>query len=283
MTLTTPDRSPSGEITSVASPSTSSQLTRVLGILSLVGVGFVAVMGLLVSPADALQKDSVRLMYVHVPAVTWMYVATMGCAFASFMWLRRRTPGWDTLAATCAELAALLTGLGLVTGMVWGRPTWGVYWVWDARLTSTALLFVLLLGYLAVRRYPAPPDARSRMSAVVGLMLVPNAVIVHYSVDWWRSLHQDATIKRMDVTIEGEMLFTLASSMVVMGVVLAWLAVHRFRVGWLERQAEGHHLTAAVAARRADADISAGVSARRPGTPPDSTQPEADSTEETPS
>ena len=162
-------------------------------------------------------------------------------------------------AVAAAEIGLLLTGLGLVTGAVWGRPTWGVYWVWDARLTSTAILFVLLLGYAALRRYPAEPAARSRMAAVLGLLLVPNAMIVHYSVDWWRSLHQDATIKRIDVTIEGLMLFTLAVSFLAMGLVCAWLLVHRFRLGWLERRAELHHLDAALADRRADADPSAGV------------------------
>ena len=249
------------EASTAAAPasSTASPLTRALGTLSVVGVLVATWLGLVASPPDVIQKDSVRLIYVHVPAVTWMYVAVFLCAFASFMWLRKRTDGWDVLAASAAEIATLLTGLGLVTGAVWGRPTWGVYWVWDARLTSTAILFVLLLGYQALRRYPAEPQSRSRMAAVLGLLLVPNAAIVHYSVDWWRGLHQDATVKKIDVSIEGLMLFTLALSFVVMGLVCAWLLVHRFRVGWLERRAERHHLDAALADRRADADPSAGV------------------------
>ena len=244
--------------------STASPLTRALGTLSLVGLLATAWLGLVASPRDRIQQDSVRLMYVHVPAVTWMYIAVLACAFASFMWLRKRTDGWDVLAAASAEIALLLTGLGLFTGAVWGRPTWGVYWVWDARLTSTAILFVLLLGYQALRRYPADAEARSRMTAVLGLLLVPNAVVVHYSVDWWRSLHQDATVSKIDVSIEGLMLFTLAVSFVVMGVVCTWLLVHRFRVGWLERRAEDHHLDAALAERRADADPSAGVAVGGP-------------------
>jgi len=247
------------DLRSAAPATTASPLTRALGLLSLVGLAVAAWLGLVASPADAVQRDAVRLMYVHVPAVTWMYIAVFVCALASFMWLRKRTDGWDVLAAASAEIGLLLTGLGLFTGSVWGRPTWGVYWVWDARLTSTAILFVLLLGYQALRRYPAEPEARSRMTAVLGLLLVPNSVIVHYSVAWWRSLHQDATVSKIDVSIEGLMLFTLAVSFVVMGVVCAWLLVHRFRVGWLERSADRHHLDAALADRRADADPSAGV------------------------
>ncbi len=239
---------------------TSSPLTRVLGALAGLGAIFVAWMGLVVSPPDVVQRDAVRLIYVHVPIVTWMYVAVFACAIASGMWLRKRTDGWDTLAAAAGEIAAVFTALGLITGAIWGRPTWGVYWVWDARLTSTAILMVLLLGYLALRRYPAEPEARSRMSAVLGLLLVPNAAIVHYSVDWWRGLHQDATVSKIDVSIEGDMLFTLTAAFVVTGLVFAWLLVHRFRTGWLERGAERHHLDAALADRRADADPSAGVS-----------------------
>lgn len=238
---------------------TASPLTRVLGTLSLLGVAALGVMGLVVSPADVVQKDSVRLMYVHVPVSTWMYVGVALCTLSSLMWLRRRTDGWDALAAASAEIAAVLVGLSLVTGMVWGRPTWGVYWVWDARLTSTAVLFVLLLGYLAVRRYPTDPGSRSRMSAIVGLLLLPNAAVIHYSVDWWRSLHQGPTIKRLDATIEGSMLFTLFLGFVVIGVVATWLLVHRFRLAWLERQAEQHQLDAALAERQADTDPSGGV------------------------
>ncbi len=244
--------------------STSSSLTRVLGILSLIGAVGLAIMGLIVSPADKVQRDSVRLLYVHVPVVTWMYVAVLFCSVASAMWLRKRTDGWDALAVASAEIGAVLVGLGLISGMVWGRPTWGVYWVWDARLTSTAILFVMLLGYLALRRYPGDAEARSRMSAVLGLLLVPNAAIVHKSVDWWRGLHQGATVKRLDATIEGSMLTTLFLGFVVAGVVCAWLLVHRFRVAWLEGRSERHHLDAALADRRADADPSAGIAVGGP-------------------
>lgn len=244
---------------STVEPSTSSRLTRTLGMLAGASVVAVAVMGLVVSPADRLQKDSVRLMYVHVPVSTWMYAGVLLTTLGSVMWLRKRTDGWDALAAASAEIAAVLVGLSLVTGMVWGRPTWGVYWVWDARLTSTSILLVLLLGYLAVRRYPTDATSRSRMSAVLGLLLLPNAAVIHYSVEWWRSLHQGATIKRLDATIDGPMLFTLFLGFVAIGLVAAWLLVHRFRLAWLERRAEELQLHAALADRRADTDPSAGV------------------------
>lgn len=256
MTVTNPTAT---ETEAAPVASTGSRGTRILGLLALVGSAAVAIMGLIVSPADRVQKDSVRLFYIHVPVVMWMYVAVFVCAFASAMWLRKRTDGWDALAAAAAEVATLFVGLGLLTGMIWGRPTWGVYWIWDARLTSTAMLFVLLLGYSALRRYPTDPTSRSRMAAILGLLLVPNAAIVHYSVDWWRGLHQGRTFTAQAATIEGSMLFTFFLSMIVFGFIAVWLIIHRFRVAWLEGKAEGRELDVALADRRADADPSAGI------------------------
>ena len=145
-----------------------------------------------------------------------------------------------------------------VTGSIWGRITWGTYWDWDPRITSTTLLFMLLVGYLALRRIDNEAgDAAQRgmRGAIVGLLLFPNVMIVHYSVDWWRSLHQTATITRLDPTIEGTMLFTLMLGIVVFGLVFAWLLVHRFRLGWLEERAGATGLDEALVERRAEAGV----------------------------
>ena len=247
MTVPNPPDSPSSP-TSTASP-----LTRVLGLLTLASAGLLVLYGLVLSPADAVQRDAVRLMYVHVPSAIGMELGTVICGVASALWLRKRTTGWDALAHAAAEVTTLFTGLTLATGMIWGRPTWGVYWTWDARLTSTALLFVLLLGYLALRRLPDPPEVRNRRAAVVGLLLVPNAIIVKYSVDWWLTLHQGATISRADATIEDLLLVSLMVGMVTGLLAFAWLLVHRFRLAWLEAKVEDQGLETAIAARRAEA------------------------------
>src|SRR5690606_15756828 len=137
-------------------------------------------------------------------------------------------------------------------------PTWGTYWDWDPRITSTTLLFILLVGYLALRRVDNESGIaaqRGMRAAIVGLLLMPNVMIVHYSVDWWRSLHQPATITRLDPTIEGEMLFTLMLGIVVFALLFAWLLVHRFRLGWLEERAHAGGLDAAIVERRAEADL----------------------------
>lgn len=246
--------------------STSSPGTRVLGVLSLAGLALLLGYALVWSPADVAQKDSVRLMYVHVPTAILAFVACFITTLASAMWLRRRSEGWWVLGGAAAEVGLVFTGICLLTGSIWGRPTWGTYWDWDPRITSTTLLFILLVGYLALRRIDNETgDAAQRgmRGAIVGLLLFPNVMIVHYSVDWWRSLHQTATITRLDPTIEGTMLFTLMLGIVVFGLIFTWLLVHRFRVGWLEERVGATGLDQALVERRAEAGvtISAGGSA----------------------
>ena len=234
---------------------TTSRATRTLGALSLVGIAVLLAFAFGWSPEDVAQRDSVRLMYIHVPAAIIGFASCFLTTLASAMWLRRRTRGWDALAASSAEVGLVFIAIVLVTGMLWGRPTWGTYWTWDARLTSTALLAIMLVGYLALRGLPTDPETRSRRSAVLGLLLVPNVVLVHYSVDWWESLHQKATITRLDPTIEGLMLFTLVLGIAVFALVFAWLLVHRFRVAWLEDEVDRAGLESALAERRAEAGV----------------------------
>lgn len=237
--------------------STGSRGTRVLGVLSLAGLALLLGYAIWWSPPDVLQKDSVRIMYIHVPTAI---VAFTGCGLttlSSVMWLRRRSEGWWVLGGAAAEVGLLFTGACLVTGSIWGRPTWGTYWDWDPRITSTTLLFILLVGYLALRRVDNESglaSQRGMRAAIVGLLLTPNVAIVHYSVDWWRSLHQPATITRLDPTIEGEMLFTLMLGIVVFSLIFAWLLVHRFRMGWLEERVHTTGLDAAIVERRAEAE-----------------------------
>lgn len=242
-------------------PSTSSGATRVLGGLSLAGLALLLGYALVWSPADLVQKDSVRIMYVHVPTAILAFTACGITTLASAMWLRKRSEGWWVLGGAAAEVGLVFTAATLVTGSIWGRATWGTYWAWDPRITSTTLLFILLVGFLALRQVDNESgDAAHRgvRGAVVGLLLFPNVVIVRYSVDWWRSLHQTATITRLDPTIEGTMLFTLMLGIAVFALVFAWLLVHRFRVGWLEERAGASGIDQALTERRAEAGLAAG-------------------------
>jgi heme exporter protein C len=247
-------------------PSTSSSATRLLGALSLAGLALLLGYALVWSPADIVQQDSVRIMYVHVPTAIIAFTACGITTLASAMWLRKRSEGWWVLGGAAAEVGLVFTAACLVTGSIWGRPTWGTYWDWDPRITSTTLLFILLVGYLALRQVDNESgDAAQRgmRGAIVGLLLFPNVMIVHYSVDWWRSLHQKATNTRLDPTIEGTMLFTLMLGIVVFSLVFAWLLVHRFRVGWLEEQAGASGIDQALTERRAEAGLGAPTPAGR--------------------
>jgi heme exporter protein C len=235
---------------------TGSQATRVLGWLSLGALVLWVLFGLVWSPPDVNQGDAVRLFYVHVPSAILAYAGCFLCTASSAFWLRKRTPGWDALASASAELGLVFVIITLVTGSLWGRVTWGVYWTWDARLTSTALLAVMLVGYIALRRVEISPAGSTRV-AIFGLLLLPNVLLVNRSVEWWRSLHQTSTLIKLDPSIEGDHLVAFFVGMVAGGLVFAWLLIHRFRLAWLEHQVERHDLDAAIRERWAEGGLDA--------------------------
>lgn len=231
--------------------STGSKLTRVLGVVALVAVGLQLFFGLYYSGPEVTQGDAVRLFYVHVPSVLTAYLGFLITLVASVIYLRNGSQFWDLVAGSVAEVAVLFCAFTLISGALWGKPTWGVYWQWDPRLTSTAVMFVMYLGYLAVRRLDLDPVVRSRRAAVLGIVSFINVIIVHYSVDWWRGLHQQATFG-VDTKLDGLMLFSFFIGLVAFSLVFAWLVVHRFRVAWLEEQVRLTRLSDAIAERRAE-------------------------------
>jgi heme exporter protein C len=232
---------------------TGTRATRTLGILAIAGMGVLVLLGLFATPEDQVQGDAVRPIYVHVPSAWIAYLAfgTTALCSALYLWKRTRSITFDRFAGAAAEIGVLFTGLALVTGMLWGRITWGVFWTWDARLTSTALLFVLFLGYLALRRLPAAPEVRSKRAAIAGLIAFIDVPIVHMSVRWWNTLHQDPTILRSDPEIEGLMLFTVIYGVAVFTLVFAWMLLHRQRQLWLEDHQLDIDVDRAIAERRA--------------------------------
>ena len=233
--------------------STGSLATRWIGLAALAGTAAVALLGLLAAPADDVQLDAVRIIFVHVPVAIGTYVAFGLTAVGSLMWLWRRSVWWDTTAHAAAEVGVLLCGLTLATGMLWGRPTWGTYWEWgDVRLVTTLILFLIMVGYLAVRSLGGG-EAASTRAAVVGLVGAVNLPIVNQSVNWWadRTLHQQSSIT--DGKLEDLTLFTLFLGIVTAGLAILWMMIHRFRIGWLERELQAAELDAALSARRAEA------------------------------
>jgi heme exporter protein C len=232
-------------------------VVRWLGISAAVSLVATVWLGLWVTPPDKVQGDLVRLLYIH-PPIAWvaLYLAFGLSALASLLYLWRRTRSlfWDRVAAASVEIGVVFNALTLVTGSLWGRPTWGVWWTWDARLTSTALLLILFLGYLALRRVPADPEVRAKRCAVAALVAFVDVPIVHFSVVWWQTLHQGATVLNANLspTVHGSMAWTLLLGFVAMTLLFAWMVAVRYRVEVLADQVGGEELEVSLAERRAE-------------------------------
>ena len=230
--------------------------TRLLGAASLAGIVATAWLGLFVTPPDQFMGQLVRLLYVH-PPVAWVSFLAFGvCALASllYLWPRTRALAFDRLAGASAEVGVVFTAMTLVSGSIWGRPTWGAWWTWDPLLTTTALLFVLYLGYLAVRHVPGDAPARARRSAVSALVAFVDVPIVYGSVSWWRSLHQAPSVTVGKTYVHGSMAWTLLLGFVSFTLAYAWLVVHRYRLAGLQERDEREGLALAIAERRAEAE-----------------------------
>jgi heme exporter protein C len=203
--------------------------------LLLVG-GYLA---LIWSPPDVNQQDVMRIMYVHVPSAWTAYLAFFLVLAGSIMYLWKRDLKWDRLAVAAAELGVLLTALTLTTGSVWGKPIWGVWWTWDPRLTTTAILFVIYAGYLMLRVLQPDPLARAVQSAVVGIIGFIDIPIIHMSVLWWRSLHQGPTVLKPalgDPTLDDRMELALMVNLVAFTLLFLFLLGQRMRLAAMEQQ-----------------------------------------------
>ena len=232
--------------------------TAVLGGLAVGSLVPLVALGLFISPPDAVQRDAVRLMYLHVPAAWVAYLAFGVTTLASvlYLWPRTRAAAWDILAGASAELGVLFTGLTLALGSLWGAPVWGVWWAWDARVVSTAVLFFLYLGYLALRRVPAEPAVRAKRSAIAALAAFVDVPVVHFSVEWWRTLHQQASVfnPELNPQIEGAtMVWSLLSGVVAFTLVYLYLLERRYRLAVMEERLDERLLETAIAERRAEA------------------------------
>jgi len=234
--------------------STGTQATRVVGVLTIIVMTWVVISGLVFTPADVVQGESVRIMYVHVPSAWVAYLAFIVTAIASafYIFAKRHSLGFDRVAGASAEVGVMFMVITLVTGSLWGRLTWGEFWQWDPRLTTTAFLLVTYVGYLAVRRLDGSVEQRARRSAVIALLAVLEIPLVHFSVVFWRSLHQRATIldPNGDVKMDGLMLFTLFSGVVGFTLLFVWLILHRQRTMLLSDLASQSGLDAAILARQ---------------------------------
>lgn len=191
--------------------------------------------GFAYSPSAEDYQHSQKIMYVHVPAAWNAFLAFFIVFVASVVYLWKRTERSDLLAASAAEIGALFTGLTLLLGSIWGKWAWGAWWTWDARLTSTAVLFIIFAGYLSLRSFTEDPDRRATWSAGVGIFGALNVPIVYMSVRWWRTLHQvQSSPETLSPVYKVGLRVNAVAFLVVLIVFVAW----RYRAARLERRAE---------------------------------------------
>ncbi len=208
-----------------------------LGALAVFLLAASAYLSLVASPPDAFQGEYVRIMYAHVPNAWIGYLAFTITFVTSVLYLWKQRPGYDHVAHSATELGVLFTGLALATGSIWGRPVWGTWWTWDARLVTTAILFLIYSGALLVRGLSEDPQRGARLAAVIGIIGFLDVPVIHYSVVWFRTLHQPASIGPGSIKIAPPMLLALMLSLLAFTVLFAYLL--RLRTDLAQAEAGG--------------------------------------------
>ena len=188
-----------------------------------------------ISPPDSGMGHLQKIMYVHVPAAWVAFLAFTTVFVASIVYLVRKSEKWDLLAAAAAEVGVVLTALTLALGSIWAKPTWGVWWTWDPRLTTTAILLLIYVGYLALRSFTEDEGKRARWSAAVGILGFLNVPIVYMSVIWWRTINQ---VQSTPSTVSPAYAWGLRLNAIAFLVVMILFVRARYRAALLERAAE---------------------------------------------
>lgn len=215
--------------------------TRVspLAIAVLVALAAFAYFAFVFAPEDEFQGAMQRIFYIHVPSA-WICFVAFGVTFASSIaYLSSRKEKWDTIAASSAEIGTVFTTVVLATGMMWGHAIWGVYWSWEPRLTSFLVLWLMYLGYLAVRSYVPDPARRARFSAVIGIIAFIDVPIIYLSVNWWRTLHpQQVVVTGGGPHMPTTMLIALMVGLATFSLVYVYLMRLRLDVARLATELE---------------------------------------------
>lgn len=213
------------------------------GFFALLFFLFAQALAVVNSPADRDMGHLQKIMYVHVPSAWLAFVAFGIVLVASLLYIWKRDLKFDLFAASAAEVGTLFTVLMIAQGSIWGRPTWGVWWTWDPRLTTSAILLLIFIGYIALRSFTDDEDRRARWSAAVGILGAINVPIVYYSVKWWRTIHQ---VQSNTETMSETYVLGLLLSLAAFTVALIWLICYRYHVATLERQIERRLESAAL-------------------------------------
>jgi heme exporter protein C len=204
------------------------------------------ILGIVTSRPDRDMGDLEKIFYVHVP-IAWIMSVTFAIVmFFSLRYLWKRDERDDLAAAAAAEVGTVLNGVTLLLGMIWGKPTWGVWWAWDARVTSTLVLFLIFVGYLSLREFVEEPERRAQWSAAVGILGAINVGIVYMSVRWWRTLHQ---MQSNPGTVDATYVLALRVNAFAFLFLMIYFVRRRYEAMCLNRATD--HVAEAVALRGA--------------------------------
>ena len=219
---------------------------KILGALALVFILAGLYFALIEAPPDANQGDVQRIMYIHIPSILIAYLSFFIVFVGSCLYLWKRERRDDILARSAAEVGVLFTALTIVEGSIWGKPTWGVWWTWDARLTLTAILLMIFAGYMMLRSLIEDEDRAAVSAAVVGIIGFLDIPLIHMSVYWWRTLHQPPSILRPDKApwenVHPAMLSALAINFAAFLLLYFYLLSLRIRVGETEERVKSEML-----------------------------------------
>lgn len=204
---------------------------RTIGFLAIASVAVASFIGLFVVPADEYQGEIQRLLYIHVPTAWLAMLSFLVVFLMSLLYLVQRKLKWDVLAVSAVEIGVLSTALTLIVGSLYARPTWGIWWTWDPRLTTTALLLIIYIGYLIVRSMTEDPEQRARWAAVIGVIGFIQVPIVYLSVFWWRSLHQPPSSPRSMAAGFG---LVLLLNLIAYTIAFTYLVMRRYKLGQAE-------------------------------------------------
>ena len=219
-------------IDSIAKPTAAIRARPVLGAASVVALFVALWMALVWSPPDAAMGNVVRILYVHVANAWLAYLAFVVVFLASVAYLWTKRTVFDAIAVASAEIGVLFTGLTLVLGSIWAEPTWGVWWSWEPRVITTAVMLAMYIGYLLLRNLSNDLERRATRAAVLGIVLVVDVPIVHLSVTWMNALHQLPTVLRPDLspTLDPRMLASLIAMTIAFTIVYAYLMTARVEI-----------------------------------------------------
>ena len=218
----------------------------ILGAATLVFIIAGLYWGLVKAPPDAYQGDSQRIMYLHIPSILTAYLSFFLVFVGSCLYLWKREKRDDNLAHAAAEIGVLFTALTIIEGSIWGRPTWGVWWTWDARLTLTAILLLIFIGYLMLRALVEDESRAASSAAILGIIGFLDIPLIHMSVYWWRTLHQPPSILRPDKVpwenIHPELLTALAINFVAFVLLYFYLLSHRLRLSEMREEVKARRM-----------------------------------------